>query len=67
MEVGSVSRVFDLARTGRAARVGTRVARIARMIFSNLAVWKKVVDSQHSPDNKDENELKVGKVHNDEI
>ena len=56
-------KVLDLARSGRAARAGTRVARVARLILANIAVWKKIMDENYlSSEENEDHELKVGKL-----
>jgi hypothetical protein len=62
IDLSSMLSFLDLARTGRAAHAGTRVARVVRLILSNLAVWRKMTSVKDVEENDHNQELQVGKV-----
>jgi hypothetical protein len=63
VNVAEISPVFNLARAGRAARVGTRVARAARLILADVEDSKRGQEGQFAEHGSgSERESTVGKL-----
>lgn len=63
VDVNTITPVFSLARAGRAARVGTRVARAARLILADVEEGRGKQRAKNSPHSRNsERELTVGKL-----
>lgn len=62
VDVTSYTHILNLSRAGRAARTGTRVARVARMILNNVVGQRKEKNQGSEVQESEETELKVGKV-----
>ena len=62
VDVTKFAQVLDLSRAGRAARTGTRVARVARLIVHNVVEGRKKTNEGAHFQDKEDSELNVGKV-----